>query len=152
MPRPKYWTTSKDVRECADGVGRLLDRYGALHRRVNYSGGSPVSVEFVLESEHGRIPFSLAPKVDGVRRRMDEEGILGRSKAADPEAVAWRQLQHFVELQLEIVESGLFTVEEVFAGSVMLQDGATVGQKIGQAARGALPGEGVRLALPPGAD
>ena len=136
---PRFYTTSKSASQSVGEVVALLSEFGADSYQVQNRNGKPVSITFLA----GGIVFQLSPQIEGMRKRLEQ----ARSKA-DPAAVAWAQLRHWTELQLEIIESGVLTTEQAFGGYALTSAGHTVADMLGERHAELMPGE-TRL-LPPG--
>lgn len=124
---PRYYTTSKKPSDFISEIFGLLTEFGARSFHVDAEGDGAVG--FILEIHGRRIPFRMTPNLSGVRARLIEAGV---EKQADhgPEAVAWGQLRHLLELQLEAVHSGILTTEEALGGFAVLSTGETVAEAL----------------------
>lgn len=111
---PRYYTTTKHPRQFVSEIMELLGEFGAKSFHIQQEDGEVTAVAFVLDTPRGDLPFRMRPNVPGIRARFDEEGVSPPKHGV--EAVAWAQLRHLVELQLEAVESDAVTVYEAFAG------------------------------------
>lgn len=138
---PRYYSTTRSSGDFLRDIMKLLSEYGCGSYMVEQENGEPKSVAFQFEG----LAYRLRPNVEGIARRLEEEGV--RASAA-PETIAWAQARHLLELQLEAVVSGVGRASEVLGGYVLTQKGRTVGDMIEERAAELLPGE--RLMLPRG--
>lgn len=139
---PRYYTTTKSTAVFVGEIMQLLGEYGAESFYVQQKDGQPVAIAFVI---HG-VAYQMRPQIEGVRARL--ERMRGASKAT-PEAVAWAQVRHLLELQLEAIENGVATPAQVFGGLALTSGGRTVAEMIDERAAELMPGESA-LFLPAG--
>lgn len=131
---PRLYRTTKSAQRSIGEIMSLLSEFGADSFHVQQTGGRPTAIAFVF---HG-IGFQLAPSLDGLERRLAASGTVARAGVA---AVAWAQLRNLLELQLEIVESGLMKPEAMFGGHALTSGGRTVGAMLEERTRELMPGE-----------
>lgn len=111
----------------------LLTEFGAKSFHVDAEGNGAIG--FVLEVENPwggeprRIPFRMEPRVEAIRRRLDEAKVTSRARHGAA-GVAWAQLRHLLELQLEAVENGILSTEQAFAGFAVLSTGETIAEAL----------------------
>jgi hypothetical protein len=144
---PRFYASEKTVAEQVRKLLSLLSEYGAQSYHVDNRGGRPSAVAFSLEGANGPLAFKVAPNVEGIGRRLREEGVKARGPDG-AEGVAWAQLAELVRLQLEAVESGLASAEDVLGGFLLLESGHTVGEAAREGAREILHGRHLLLPSP----
>lgn len=141
---PRMAWTDKSVGTFVAEITGLLTDFGAKSHAVLNTGGHPSAIAFVLETDAGDRVFRLEPDVEGMRRRLDQ---YNRSDFAAPETVAWAQVRHLIEFQLEVIETNSLSAAQVFGGFALTSSDRTVAEVIEEAPQGEfLPGE--RLLLP----
>jgi len=139
---PRYYSTGKSAQQFVSEIMRLLGEFGASSFHVKQVKGQPVAIAFTIEADSGLLPFQIEPRFEGVRKRMSK----ARSAKAEPEAVAWAQARHLIELQLEAVESGVVSVAQAFGGFAFLNTGRTVADMLEERTGELIAGE--QLLLP----
>lgn len=138
MSRPRFYTTSRAVPKIMAEIMELLTGFEMVDSyHVDSGGGEPRAIAFMVDG----VPYRLRPQVDGIRRRLEEEGIAHLKSTADPKAIAWAQLHALLELQLEAVESGAVGFEDVMGGFALTSGNHTVGDMIRERRGELLPGE-----------
>lgn len=137
---PRFYSTKQSPSDFLGQIMSLLSEYGCDSYMVEQKAGKPEAVAFQWDG----LAYRIRPNVAGIAERLEEAGK-GR---VDPEAVAWAQARHLLEMQLEAIESGAGRASEVLGGYVLVETGRTVGDMIEERAGELLPGE--RLLLAPG--
>ncbi len=135
---PRFYRSGKSAAAYVAEITRLLTEFGSRSFMVENENGVPIAVAFQL----GGLAYRIRP---------DVEAMAGRLKAihaSKPDAVAWAQARHLLELQLEAIETGAAKASEVLGGYVLTAAGRTVGDMIEDRADEFMPGE--RLLLPGG--
>lgn len=141
--KPRFYTTSipasrrvaQTIEMMAD-YPDLIDSYHVLNE-----GGSIA----VLAVQIDGVGYRFRPNTPGVKRRMEESGLnLEARSTPAPEDVAWAQLHHLLQMQLEAVASGVAGAEDVFGGYALVQHG-TVGDMIRERRAELMPGEQLLL-------
>lgn len=141
---PRYYTTKRSSGDFLRDIMGLLSEYGCGSYMVEQESGEPSAVAFQLDG----LAYRLRPNVDGIARRLEEDGVAGRSNTAAPKTIAWAQARHLLELQLEAIASGVGKASEILGGYVLTENGRTVGDMIEERHAELMPGE--RLMLPKG--
>ena len=111
MPLKNY-TTEID---CYKSLGELqgaLARGGASKVLVDYDGGKPTGVTFVLQTDRGAQGFALPANVDGVMEVFRKQKV--RADREQAERTAWRNIRDWVLAQMAFIESGAVKMDEVF--------------------------------------
>jgi hypothetical protein len=144
--RESYADTSVPVARSQDGIRTNLQKHGT--RAVSFSedwGLAVLGFQFVKmkKLEDGQeIPLIVKmaiPMWKDPKRKLRATA----NEIAQRERQVWRALYWYIKSQLEAVEFGLRTFEDVFMSDIqMSQDGRTIGDYV----RGALASG--RLALP----
>lgn len=141
---PRFYRTSKSAQKSVSEIVELLGEFGASSYHVQNRNGQPQAIAFAMPTPTGDLAFKIEPEIEGIRKRTQTS-----ASAAEPEAIAWAQARHFIELQLEIIESGTFRPAQIWAGFTLVNSGETIAEMIEHRADELLPGE--RLMLPGGA-
>lgn len=130
MSKPRYYTTSVSAHRSVGNIQGLLNEHGAKRVMTESQDGKPAGIAWSMETPHGEVAFRLQPKIEGVRRRMKEAGVLGKYDSADPADVAWKQIHVLIEMQLEAIANEAVTAAQVFGGLAMVETGETVADMI----------------------
>ncbi len=117
MPLLNY-TTSIAVDKTAYEIIEILIRNGAIDIHTSYENSEIVGLQFVVDTAHGRLPFTLPVRTANVgqvmRTSKDKAEVKMGWKAGQPERVAWRILKNCVMSQMALVAVGMVNIEEVF--------------------------------------
>jgi hypothetical protein len=151
MSRQSYQDTSVPVSRSQEGIRTLLQKHGT--RAVNFSedwGLAQLGFQFVkmkkVPSEKPGETYEIPLIVKMSIPMWKDPKYKLRATAnevAQRERQVWRALYWYIKSQLEAVEFGLRTFEDVFMSDIqMSQDGRTIGDFV----RGAIAAG--RLALP----
>lgn len=138
---PRFYATKRSATDFATDIMQLLDDFGAGSYMVQREEGRTVAISFQM----GGLAYRIRPNVRGVRERLEKHNL----NRAEPEAVAWAQARHLLELQLEAIQSGAGRASEVLGGYVLTSQGRTVGDMLDERTPELMPGE--QLLLPKGA-
>lgn len=139
-PNPRFYTTSYSAERSVAEIQKRLAKYGARAHGVEYENGDPERVYFVAVSEPvGEVPVRLEAPVEPLMKRTG----WSREKALK---VAWRQMLAYVEMMLEMVESGERPLHEAFMADIALPDGSGGVRRLGDI----YAESNGRLALPSG--
>ena len=122
------YTTGVPVERSLQQIQKCLVAHGAASIIVNYQDRDPTSLSFMVDTEHGRMPFRLPANVAAVRRIMLENRLPGYTVEVQPARVAWRVLKDWVEAQMAIIESGMAPPEEVFLPYLVAEGNKTLFQ------------------------
>lgn len=128
----KNYTTSIDVFKTVGEIQSSLAKSEASQIGVDYEGGQPVSVSFMLSVKGTEMLFRLPSNHDGVLRSL--KSATGRNVTAKhrtPEQakrVAWRIVKDWLEAQLAIIEAEVAQAEQVFLPYAVAKDGRTLFQ------------------------
>lgn len=121
----RFYSTKVDPARSLSEVAELLRKYGAQRFEQVWEAGRTVAVRFNLpvpEAELGHMAVVLKPRTEELARKLwDVHGI------DDPDQVdrvAWRQLKGVLEGILLAVDTGMFSVPELFLGMAEAGDGA----------------------------
>lgn len=136
---PRFYATKRNADAFLREITTLLSEYGCGSYLVEQKDGAPSAIVF----ESGGLAYRIRPNVEAIAERLDEGGF-----RSDPDAVAWAQARHLLELQLEAIESGAAKASEVLGGYVLTQSGRTVGDMIEERSSELLPGESLLLPRP----
>lgn len=137
----KNYTSNVDPFVSIGEIQSALAKAGAAKIMVDYDGGDPVAVSFMLHTQMGDRGFSLPAPVDGTLRAFAKQ----RVKVADKQQArrtAWRNVRDWILAQCALIESCDVPVDQVFlpyltdntgrtlydvyrGGQLMLGDGST---------------------------
>lgn len=130
MPILNYTTEVPAERTVAE-IQRILARAGAASARVDYAGGEPVSVSFLLMLSDRPLPFRLPADVDGVYRVLIKDKVPPRLRnRAQAQRVAWRVVKDWVEAQLALIQSGQASLAQLFLPHAVRPDGRTLFEQV----------------------
>lgn len=121
-------TTSVPAKRSIAGIQELLASTGARSIAIDYVGGKPAILQFVLETPRGSQAYRLPARVNAIveilRRnhsRMAQSDIEDRA-----ERIAWRQLLAWTQAQLALIECEMVRPEEIFLPYALNAAGETL--------------------------
>lgn len=129
MVAPLNYSTKIAASKTVGEMQALLADHGAARISVDYDGGAPCALHFMLLTPHGQRSFSLPVNVAAMEALLVAEDRAGRlrsgSKAervsrAQAERVAWRVMKNWLEAQLALVATQMVSVDEVFLPYLVL--------------------------------
>jgi len=126
-PIANYTTTVTALKSVGEIQGMLV-AHGAEHIWIDYEGGEPVGLAFLITTPYGGdVPFRLPANVDRVqavlskqlassRRQWDREYQEQRKAKMEEQAsrVAWRILKDWVRAQMAILETEMVSIDQIF--------------------------------------
>lgn len=116
------YTTQIAATKTVGEMQTALAQAGASRIAVDYDGGSPVALSFMLVTPHGPRHFTLPVNVDAMHRLLVAEDKAGRirsgSKATrssreQAERVAWRVMKDWLVAQLALVATEMVGLDQV---------------------------------------
>ena len=134
---PRFYQVTQNAAHFVGEITKLLTEFGSRSFMVENEGGAPCAIAYQLDG----LAYRIRPDVDAMAERL-ARGPKGRAK---PDAVAWAQARHLLELQLEAIETGAARASEVLGGYVLTESGRTVGDMIEERAEELMPGERLLL-------
>ena len=108
----KNYTSEVDSFKSLGEIQGALARGGANKILVDYEGGKPTGVTFMLQTERGAQGFSLPANVDGVVEVFRKQKV--RADRDQAERTAWRNIRDWVLAQMAFIECGAVKMDEVF--------------------------------------
>lgn len=120
------YTTSIAVEKTAGEIQKKLRLAKAAAVLSEYDDeGVMTAMSFRLKTSHGTLSFLLPARIDGVFKRLVDDGdIRNKYKTREQAArVAWRIVKDWIEAQIALVEAEQAEMAEVFLP--YLQDPAT---------------------------
>lgn len=108
----KNYTSNVDSYTSLGELQGALARGGASKILVDYEGGKPTGVTFMLQTDRGAQGFALPANVDGVMEVFRRQKV--RADRDQAERTAWRNIRDWVLAQMAFIESGAVTMDEVF--------------------------------------
>lgn len=135
-----YSTTVAALKSIGEIQG-ILVAHGAQHILMDYNGGKPIGLSFIIETPYGATPFRLPANIDRVQavllkqigtstyKQWDTAYQEQRRARAKEHAhnVAWRILKDWVRAQVAILETEMVSVEQVFLPYMQIgNDGKTL--------------------------
>lgn len=142
--RPLNYTTKIEVRQSVGEITDMLGRHGAVAIGVEYAGGQPCGLTFVLATTLGQRPFRLPVDSAGMhrallaaRQRGDFASLRASSATLDKlvsgaqaERVAWRVVKDWLEAQLALVAAELAQVDQVMLPYMVVNGGLSLYEAI----------------------
>lgn len=116
------YSTTIAVTKTVGEMQTLLAQHGANRVSIDYDGGAPAALSFLLVTPHGERAFTLPVNVDAMHRllkQQDREGKLRagtratRSSREQAERVAWRVMKDWLAAQLALVETEMASLDQV---------------------------------------
>jgi hypothetical protein len=123
MAAPVNYSTRIEASKTVGEMQALLAAHGASRIAVDYDGGGPVALHFMLTTPHGQRSFALPVNVEAMERLLVREDRAGRLKSgskadrtsrAQAERVAWRVMKDWLAAQLALVATQMVDLDEVF--------------------------------------
>lgn len=132
----KNYTSNVDCYTSLGEIQGALARGGASKILVDYEGGKPTGVTFMLMTDRGPHGFALPANVDGVIAVFAKQRV--RADREQAERTAWRNIRDWVLAQMAFIESGAVKMDEVFLP--YLSDGQKTLYQLYQSGQLLLPG------------
>jgi len=120
----KNYSTSISTEKTVLEIENILSTHGASAILKQYDGvGNITELNFMIDTEFGKIPFKLPMDAQKVLQILKREKIMGKasglSKAESEDIsrarmVGWRIIKDWIDSQLALVEVNLVKVEQVF--------------------------------------
>lgn len=111
---PKNSQTRVAAERTIAEVQALLFAHGAAQVMVSAEAGVPCGVSFRLP---GGAAYHLPVRAEQLARRLDDSGARNRLPTKDRDAyvraVAWRTIKDWLAAQLDLIETGMVTLDEV---------------------------------------
>lgn len=108
----KNYTTTVDVYKSLGEIQAALASHGAGRIIIDYNGGHPREIRFVLDTPAGERGFILPAAVDGTLRVFEKQKI--KASIDQAERTAWRNVRDWILAQIELVESCGIDMAEPF--------------------------------------
>lgn len=108
-----YSTTVPALKSIGEIQG-ILVAHGAKSILMDYDGGLPVGLSFIVETEFGEMPFRLPANVDKVWAVLNNQRVRTNVSEEMAYRVAWRILKDWVRAQMAILETEMVSIEQVF--------------------------------------
>ena len=126
MPILNYTTKINPVRTVAE-IQEILAKAGAASVRVDYEGGEPVAVSFLVLINGTPVPFRLPANWQGTYRIISHDWDIPPRLRTEEQAkrVAWRVLKDWVEAQMAFIQSGQASLAQLFLAHAVKTDGRT---------------------------
>lgn len=128
------YSTTVDAHKSVGEIQGMLAAHGAQSILLDYRGGAPVAVSFVVDVAGQPVSFRLTANRDGVLRAMESDPKVPKSHRTELQALrtAWRILRDWVRAQLAIIEAGIVTLPQVMLPYAVTNSGATVFERLEQ--------------------
>ena len=123
----RFYSTSVSPEASLGEVAGLLRKYGAQRFEQVWEGGRTVAVRFNLpvpSAELGFMAILLKPQTHVLAAKLKAQHRI--TDLDQVERVAWRQLKGVLEGILIAVDTGMFTVPEIFLGMAETGTGQTL--------------------------
>ncbi len=129
MPILNYTTEIATERTVGD-IQILLARAGARSVQVDYEGGEPEAVTFVLQLGGELVAFRVPSRWQGVLSILKKDSSREMRPKYRTEVharrVAWRIVEDWIEAQIALVQSGQATLPQLFLPHAIGKDGRTL--------------------------
>lgn len=120
----KNYTTKIPVEQTIMDIEKVLSKHGVSDIWKQYSGdGEITGINFVVQTEHGKIPFKLPGNITAVQQVLKNQKSAGKlgnvpwhaiNDMAQSRRVAWRIILDWIDAQMALIELEMVTVEQVF--------------------------------------
>jgi len=108
----KNYTSTVDCYKSLGDIQSALAKAGASKIMIDYDGGRPVAVTFVMNTAQGFRGFLLPACFEGTERVFRKQKL--KIDQAQIERTAWRNIHDWVLAQVALVESADIQVDQVF--------------------------------------
>lgn len=120
----KNYTTVVDVYKSLGEIQGALAAHGAEKIMIDYEGGHPKGISFILQTGMGRQGFILPACVEGTLRVFETQRVKADKEQA--ERTAWRNVRDWVLAQIALVESCDIPMEQPFLPYLADRNGQTL--------------------------
>jgi hypothetical protein len=123
-----FQNTSVPAEKSAAEIEALLQRHGAAKMGKEYANGRITSMYFEMATPEGSFPFRMPVKVDAVYTIFTRNRVLSQSQQAryeQAERTAWRIAREWVKGQLDMIQTQMVTLTEVFFPYMLIENGQT---------------------------
>jgi len=137
MPIANY-TTEVPAMKSVGEIQGILVAHGAKAIMIDYDGGVPVAMSFLIKTSHGELPFRLPANVKQVEKILlnmrarppetwhhDYDKVMNRIQKQSPR-VAWRIIKDWVRAQMAILDTEMVKMEQVFLPYLDVGGGKTL--------------------------
>lgn len=116
------YTTKIAATKTVGEMQTALAQAGASRIAVDYDGGSPSALSFLLVTPHGRRLFTLPVNIEAMHRLLIAEDKAGRIRSGakaertsreQAERVAWRVMKDWLLAQLALVATEMVGLDQV---------------------------------------
>lgn len=127
------YTTQIPASKTLGEIMGMLAGAGARSLQVDYDGGNPTGLQFLIATRFGERGFQLPANVERVWKVLSgqyDQGRVQRRFATKEQAarVAWRIVRDWLDVQLALIEAGMVDLEEVMLPYMVHDSGQTVYQ------------------------
>lgn len=131
MPILNY-TTTIDPAKTVLQIHDILVKGGAASVRVDYEGGEPVALMFLIRIGNENIPFRLPSNWEGVWSIIKTDWDIPKRFRTPDQAkrIAWRVLKDWVEAQLAYIASGQASIAQLFLPHAVGRSGRTLFEEV----------------------
>lgn len=126
-----FQNTSVPADRSAYEIEQLLNKHWAVRIGKELQSGRITSMYFEMDTADGRFPFRMPVNVDAVYNILTRNRVLVQSAKAryeQAERVAWRISREWVKGQLDMIQTEMVTLTEVFFPYMLIDEGQTAFQ------------------------
>ena len=126
----KNYTTKVDPFVSLGKIQGCLSSHGARKIMIDYDdAGEPSALIFVIEAPGiGEAGFQLSANIDSILAAANKQKTkIDRKQAV---RIAWRNIKDWVTAQMEIIETGQASMDEVFLPYLCVEKGFNIYQAI----------------------
>lgn len=117
-----YSTTVTALKSIGEIQG-ILVAHGAKHILMDYNGGEPVGLSFIVGTPYGDTPFRLPANIERVQGVLNKQRVRTSVSRDSASRVAWRILKDWVRAQMAILETEMVSIDQVFLPYMQVKDG-----------------------------
>lgn len=130
MPILNYTTKIPAIKTVGE-IQAILAKSGALSVNVEFDGGEPTAVTFLVKMNENYLNFRLPSNHQGVFKKIQREREIPPRLKNEEQArrIAWRIVKDWVEAQMAIIEAQLASLPEVFLPYAVAPSGRTFYQE-----------------------
>ena len=108
-----YSTTVTALKSIGEIQGILVS-HGAKRILMDYDGGEPIGLSFIVDTPYGDTPFSLPANIDRVWAVLNKQRVRTTVSRDMASRVAWRILKDWVRAQMAILETEMVSIDQIF--------------------------------------
>ena len=90
---------------------------------MDYDGGEPIALSFIIATPYGDTPFRLPANIDRVKAVLNKQRIRSTVPKDLASRVAWRILKDWVRAQMAILQTEMVSIDQIFLPYMQMKSG-----------------------------